>query len=251
LKLKGKFAAVTGSGTGIGRATAVAFAAEGAAKIALIGRRKDLLEETGQFVSAHGAVPLVIACDLTAPDEAKRAIREAAESFGGLDLLVNNAGIYEPGTVLSTDEETWDRTLDLNLKAVFLCSREALNHMIPRGGGSIVNIASYLGLIATRHSAAYCASKGGVVLLTKAMALDHASQNIRVNCLCPGGVDTPMMRASEPSPADMQRWADEHPLGRVATPEEIALAAVYLCSTDAAFITGAALPVDGGISAGW
>ena len=249
--LEGKLAIVTGGGTGIGRATAMRFAEDGAAAVALLGRRPEPLREVEREVTARGARAFVCPVDLTAAGEARRAVRESAASLGGLDILVNNAGIYEPGTAVATDEETWDRILDTNLKSAFLCSKEAMNHLIPRGGGSIVNIGSYLGLVGTAQSAAYCASKGGLVLLTKAMALDHARQGVRINCVCPGGVDTPMMRVSEPRPADLQRWAEEHPVGRVGTPDEVASLVAYVCSGASTWMTGAAIPLDGGISAGW
>jgi NAD(P)-dependent dehydrogenase (short-subunit alcohol dehydrogenase family) len=184
------------------------------------------------------------------PAECRAAVEATLERFGRLDILFNNAGVYYPHTVLDCTEEEWDLTVDISLKGTFLMSKYALPRMIAQGRGVIVNNASGWGLVGGDEAAAYCAAKGGVVLLTKAMAIDHARQGIRVNCVCPGDVDTPML------PADAQargmRWEDylasavNRPMGRIGRPEEIARAVLFLACDDSSFMTGASLVVDGG-----
>jgi NAD(P)-dependent dehydrogenase (short-subunit alcohol dehydrogenase family) len=175
-------------------------------------------------------------------------------AFGRLDVLVNAAGIIQRADVLATSEEQWDRTLAVNVKSVFLLARAAIPAMLAAGGGAIVNIASNWGLVGGARAAAYCASKGAVVTLTKALALDHGHQGIRVNCLCPGDVDTPMLRDEARqlglSWEAFREEAAANPLGRVGTPEDVAHAALFLASSAAAFVNGAALVVDGGFVAG-
>jgi NAD(P)-dependent dehydrogenase (short-subunit alcohol dehydrogenase family) len=251
-RLAGKIALITGGGTGMGRACALRFAKEGA-RVALAGRRLEPLESTAAEICAAGGEALAIACDVTRGADAGRAVRETAARFGGLHVLVNSAGVLHVSSVESISEGDWDRVLDVNLKGPFLMSRAALPEFRKAGGGAIVNIGSILGLVAMKERAAYCASKGGVTLLTKAMALDHAHENIRVNCICPSIVETDLVkelftRASDPEAARRARLASI-PLGRMGQPEDAAHLAVYLASEESAWVTGAAIPLDGGLTA--
>jgi NAD(P)-dependent dehydrogenase (short-subunit alcohol dehydrogenase family) len=204
---------------------------------------------TGQILETGGKA-IFIRTDVRKIDECRRAVDETLRAFGRLDILFNNAGVFCPHTTLDCSEEEWDFQLDINLKGTFLMSKSALPGMIQQGSGVIINNSSGWGLVGGDAAVAYCASKGGVVLLTKAMAIDHGRQGIRVNCICPGDVDTPML----PEDARMRglRWGDylagcaNRPLGRIGTAEEIAKAALFLASDDSSFMTGAALVVDGG-----
>ncbi|MBZ5541717.1 MAG: SDR family oxidoreductase [Acidobacteriia bacterium] len=251
-RLAGKIALITGGGTGLGRACALRFAQEGA-RVALAGRRLEPLESAAAEIRAGGGEALAIACDVTRAGDAARAVRETAARFGGLHVLVNNAGMLHVSSVESISEDDWDRVLEVNLKGPFLMSRAALPELRKAGGGAIVNIGSILGLVAMKERAAYCASKGGVTLLTKAMALDHAHENIRVNCICPAIVETDLVkelftRAPDPEAARRARLATI-PLGRMGQPEDAAHLAVYLASEESAWVTGAAIPLDGGLTA--
>ncbi len=245
---------VTGGNSGIGEATVRAFAAEGAAVVvaARDGRRSAAVVEA--IVSAGGTAD-AIDVDVTDPDRCSAAVQLAVDRYGGLDILFNNAGIiYRERTAETTTHSEWERTMAVNAGGTFLMSKFAVPEMLRRGGGAIINNASYYGLVGGRGVAAYAASKGAVVLLTKSMALDHASDGIRVNCICAGSVDTPMLSSEMEEMGGRaqveRRFAGKHPLGRIAQPEEIAAAVLYLASGDAAFVTGVALPVDGGITAG-
>lgn len=251
--LSGKVALITGGASGIGRATAVLFAREGAA-VAVA----DVDEARGRAVveqiAAEGGRAMWIACDVTRAADCRRAVERTVSELGGLDVLFNNAGIIRRATVVDTDEADWDRVMAVNVKSIFLMSRCAVPVMAAAGGGAIVNTASGWGLVGGQRAAAYCASKGAVVLLTKAMALDHGPQGIRVNCICPGDTDTAMLRGEAEQlgrPAELfLTESAERPLGRVGRPEEIAQAALYLAGDTASFVTGAALAVDGGGTAG-
>jgi NAD(P)-dependent dehydrogenase (short-subunit alcohol dehydrogenase family) len=192
--------------------------------------------------------------DVSKAEDCQLAVRQTVEKFGKLDILFNNAGIIKRSTVVETSEEEWDKVMSINVKSIFLLSKYAIPLMAKKGGGVIVNTASGWGLAGGRKAAAYCASKGAVVLLTKAMALDHAAQNIRVNCICPGDTDTPMLRSEarqlgKPENQFLSESA-QRPLGRIGKPEEIAQAALFLASDASSFITGTALVVDGGALAG-
>jgi len=248
--LKGKRALVTGAASGIGRAIAILFAQEGAA-VAVA----DLDSGRGQAVADEiirwGGRALFVACDVAKATDCERAVHKAVEAFGGLDVVVNNAGITVRRSVVDLEEADWDRVMAVNVKSVYLVSKAAIPIMQRAGkGGSIVNISSGWGLVGGANAAVYCASKGAVVLLTRAMALDFAADNIRVNCLAPGDTDTPMLRdeAAQLSEPEARFMADaaSRPLGRVGTPEEIAQAALFLASDASSFVTGATLVVDGG-----
>ncbi len=248
-RLERKVALITGGTSGIGRATAVLFAREGA-RVAVLGRDPGRGKDVVAEIEGAGGTAAFLQCDVRLAVECREAVGKTVDAFGGLDILFNNAGVYYPNTVVDCSEEEWDLTVDTGLKGTYLMSKFALPVMVAQGGGAIVNNASGWGLVGGDKAAAYCAAKGGVVLLTKAMAVDHSRQGIRVNCVCPGDVDTPML------PQDARRrgmsWesylvgASERPMGRIGQPEEIARAVLFLASDDASFITGAILAVDGG-----
>jgi NAD(P)-dependent dehydrogenase (short-subunit alcohol dehydrogenase family) len=251
--LSGKVALITGGASGIGRATALLFALEGAA-VAVA----DVDEASGQAVasevSSAGGRALFVRCDVTQAADCRRAVERTVARFGRLDILFNNAGVIRRASVLGTTEEEWDRLMAVNVKAVFLMSKYAIPPMIEGGGGVILNTGSGWGLKGGRIAAAYCASKAAVVNMTRAMALDHAGDNIRVNCICPGDTDTPMLRdeARQLGQAEAVFLTEsaDRPLRRIGKPEDIAQAALYLASDAAAFVTGTALVVDGGGLAG-
>ena len=253
MRLADKVALITGGASGIGRATALLFAREGAA-ISVV----DLDEAGGQAVTHeivdNGGKAIFVRCDVSQASDCQRAVQQTVDRLGGLDILFNNAGIIRRATVLETSGEEWDRVMAINVKSVFLLSKYAVPVMAQAGGGVIINTASGWGLVGGRRAAAYCASKGAVVLLTKAMALDHGDRNIRVNCLCPGDTDTPMLRheARQLGESDERFLAEaaERPLQRIGKPEDIAQAALYLASDASSFVTGTTLVVDGGGLAG-
>jgi meso-butanediol dehydrogenase/(S,S)-butanediol dehydrogenase/diacetyl reductase len=244
--LDGKVILLTGAGTGIGRACALAFAQEGAS-LALIGRRKEKLEAVAKECAGS---PLIVPADLAKKTEVDRAITETITRFGRLDVLVNNAGILFPGTVEEITEAQWDQTFQLNVKSVWQLSRAALPHFRKTGGGVIINVASVLGINGARKRASYAPSKGAVVLLTKCMAIDHGHENIRVNAICPSFVETDLTAAviaGAPDPEAVRRERiGVHPIGRLGRPEDIAGLAIFLASDAASWVTGAIYPVDGG-----
>lgn len=251
--LEGKVALITGGASGIGEATARLFAREAAAVVIV-----DINEAAGralaqEIVRDAGRV-LFVRADVTRAADCEAAVRATVEAFGRLDVLFNNAGIIRRASVLETREEEWDRVLAVNVKSIFLMSRAAIPVMASSGGGAIVNTGSGWGLVGGRNAAAYCASKAAVVNLTRAMALDHADQRIRVNCVCPGDTDTPMLREEarqlgEPLPRFLEESA-RRPLGRMGRPEEIAQAVLFLACDASSYVTGTALVVDGGGLAG-
>ncbi len=245
-RLKNKIALITGAGTGIGRAIALAFVREGA-KVVLVGRRKEPLATLAQEV---GPSSLTLAGDISKQSEIDRILAEVVARFGGLNVLVNNAGILHIGTAEQITEEQWDETFAINVRGLWLLSRAVLPYMRKAGGGSIVNVASVLGINGARKRASYAPSKGAVVLLTKCMAIDHGAENIRVNAICPSFIETDLTaevirKAPDPAGVRRERIA-VHPIGRLGQPEDIAGLAVYLGSDESSWVTGSVLPVDGG-----
>ncbi|PYT70055.1 MAG: hypothetical protein DMG39_16790 [Acidobacteria bacterium] len=251
-RLAGKVALITGGGTGIGRATALAFACQGA-NVAVAGRRLEKVKEVAGEIKKQGGAALALQCDVTRAKDAERTVAETAKKFGKVNVLVNNAGTLSVSTVDTISEEDWDRVITVNLKGPFLMSRAALKEFRKVGGGAIVNIGSVLGLVAMKDRAAYCASKGGVTMLTKAMALDHAHENVRVNCICPSIVETELVKGlfddSEQGRRLKQSRVGTIPLGRFGKPMDVAELAVFLASEESSWITGAAIPLDGGLTA--
>jgi meso-butanediol dehydrogenase / (S,S)-butanediol dehydrogenase / diacetyl reductase len=251
-RLSGKVALITGGGTGIGRAIALAFAREGAS-VSLAGRRLEKLKEVCSQIEKQGGSAIALQCDVSHAKDAGRAISETSKKFGKLNVLVNNAGTLSVSTVDTITEEDWDRVITVNLKGPFLMSRAALTEFRKHGGGAIVNIGSVLGLVAMKDRAAYCASKGGVTMLTKAMALDHAHENVRVNCICPSIVETELVKSlfddSEQGKRLKQSRMGTIPLGRFGKPADVAELAVFLGSEESSWLTGAAIPLDGGLTA--
>jgi NAD(P)-dependent dehydrogenase (short-subunit alcohol dehydrogenase family) len=245
-RLAGKIAMVTGAGSGIGRACALALASEGA-RVALIGRRKDRLEAVAREIGNNA---LVVAADVSKKPDIGLIVERIAAHFGGLNVLVNNAGVLHPGTVEQVTEQQWDETFNVNVRGVWLLSRAVLPQLRKAGGGSIINIASVLGINGVRNRACYAPSKGAVVLLTKCMAIDHGHENIRVNAICPAFVETELTAAVLREAADPEAMRRErisaHPIGRLGQPEDIAGMAVYLASDESSWVTGAVFPVDGG-----
>lgn len=249
MRLANKVALITGGTSGIGEATALLFGKEGA-KVAITGRN----EERGRAVVAqlrkNGGDGIFVRTDVRLAADCRRAVDETLHVFGKLDILFNNAGTFYAHTAVDCSEEEWDEQIDTNLKGAFLMSKFALPSMIAQGSGVIIHNSSGWGIVGGDKAVAYCASKGGMVLMTKAMAIDHGPQGIRVNCVCPGDVETPML----PADAKLRGVAWEkylegcraRALGRIGTPEEIAKAVLFLASDDSSFMTGASLVVDGG-----
>jgi NAD(P)-dependent dehydrogenase (short-subunit alcohol dehydrogenase family) len=252
-QLDGKTAIITGGAGGIGRATALLFAREGAA-VSIVDLNREAGAALASEISAGGGRANFEMADVTRAADCHRVMERAAKQFGDVHILFNNAGIIRRASVVDITEEDWDQVMAVNVKSVFLMSREVIPLMAKTGVGSIINTASGWGLAGGARAAAYCASKGAVVLLTKAMAIDHGWQNIRVNCICPGDTDTAMLRgeARQLGETEDKFLSDsaKRPLGRVGTAEEIAQAALYLASDASSFVTGTALVVDGGGLAG-
>ncbi len=256
MRLQGKVALVTGAASGIGRATAILFGQEGA-KVMCADLNGEGARATAEAIAQGGGEAAWTQVDVSRDADAQRMVRETVERFGRLDILFNNAGVEFSGPVTAVPEERWDWLLDINLKGVYLGCKYAIPEMQKVGGGAIVNTASGAGLMGIAGLSTYCASKGGVVLLTKSLAVEWAAQGIRVNAVCPGVIRTPMVEralnvlggSQDPEEA-WRRLGQVHPIGRVGQPEEVARAVLFLASDEASFITGVALPVDGGWAAG-
>lgn len=251
--MKGRVALITGGASGIGRATALLFAREGAA-VAVADVNEAGGKAVAQAIVDGGGRAIFLRCDVTRAADCERAVQRTVDELGGLDILFNNAGIMRRADVVDTTEDEWDRVMAVNVKSVFLMSKCAVPVMAQAGGGVIINTGSGWGLKGGRNAVSYCASKGAVVNMTRAMALDHGGQKIRVNCICPGDTDTPMLRdeARQLGEPDERFLADaaNRPLRRIGMPEDIAQAALYLASDASSFITGTTLVVDGGGLAG-
>jgi NAD(P)-dependent dehydrogenase (short-subunit alcohol dehydrogenase family) len=251
--LEGKTAIITGGASGIGRATAFLLAREGAS-ILIVDVNEAAGKQVEREISLSGGRGSFEVADVTRTADCRRAVQRGIEAFGGVSILFNNAGIIRRASIIDTSEEDWDRVMSVNVKSIFLMSREVVPLMAQSGGGVIINTASGWGLTGGSKAAAYCASKGAVVLLTKAMAIDHGPQNIRVNCICPGDTDTAMLRNEAEqlgeNTSEFLAGSARRPLGRLGKPDEIAQAALYLASDASSFVTGTALVVDGGGLAG-
>ncbi len=240
---------ITGGGTGIGRAAAFAFGAEGA-RVTIGGLERDELDRTVADLAGDGVEARADRLDVRDPEGVSRFVQDAVDAFGRLDVVVNCAGTSAVGNVADMSEEEWDLVFDTNVKGVFLVSRAAIPHLAASERGAIVNVASQLAVAAVGGFAAYCASKAAVVHLSRALALELIPHGVRVNCVCPGGTDTPLLRRAFPGGVGPQGTLDDlvasHPIGRLARPAEIADAIVYLASPQASFAVGASLVVDGG-----
>jgi NAD(P)-dependent dehydrogenase (short-subunit alcohol dehydrogenase family) len=251
-RLANKVALVTGASSGIGRATSIAFACEGA-KVVLASRSEENSLETLRMVEAVGGEGIFVKTDVTVAKDVENLVQKTLETYGQLDCAFNNAGMGGPaGPLFQLEEQDFEQIIDVNLKGVWLCLKYELPAMLARGGGSIVNMSSVAGLIGSVGTAAYTASKHGVVGLTKVAALEYAQAKVRVNVVCPSVIDKTVMidQIKVVNPAIYTYLLGTHPIGRIGEPEEVAKAVVWLCSDEASFITGIALPVDGGTVAG-
>jgi len=244
MRLENKVALITGAGSGIGRAAALLFAKEGAAA-AIVDITSKGGTETVEMIKGIDRDAIFVYADVSKALDVEKSIKSVVEKYGKLDILFNNAGVAQDCSVVEMSEDEWDRVINVNLKSVFLCSKYAIPHMIKQGEGIIINTASTLGLIAEPNCGAYCASKGGVIALTRALAVEYAPYNIRVNCICPGPTATPMILKEPQQQVDVSYV----PLKRLGKPEEIAHAALFLASEESAYVTGSVLIVDGGTTA--
>jgi NAD(P)-dependent dehydrogenase (short-subunit alcohol dehydrogenase family) len=245
MRLSGKVAIITGGGSGIGKAIAQAFVREGA-KVVIAGRDTKRLDRAAVEI---GGECLAVSADVSSTNDVQKLVSAAMETFKRIDILVNNAAMLLPGTAESISEEDFDQTFNINVRGLWLLSRAVLPHMRATGGGSIINIGSVLSLLGARNRVAYSASKGAVMAMTKAMALDHAAENIRVNCIAPGIVATEMVEKFNTDEVARRQREAMHPMGRFGQPEEVANAAVFLASDESGWTTGSMITVDGGYSA--
>jgi len=252
MRLADRVALITGATSGIGRATALLLAREGA-RVALTGRNDERGRAVVAEINAAGGDATYLHSDVCREADCRAAVGQAISEFGRLDILFNNAGVFFANTAVECTEEEWDAQVDTSLKGAFLMSKHALPHMIRRGRGSIIHNSSGWGIVGGDRAVAYCAAKGGLILMAKAMAIDHGRQGVRVNCVCPGDVDTPMLPEDARNRGlDWQKYLEgcaNRPLGRIGTADEIAKAVLFLASDDSSFVTGAAIVVDGGGSA--
>lgn len=252
MRFEGKVAVVTGASSGIGRATAIAFAREGAA-VVIVDKNREWGEEVAREIQEQGGDALYVHTDITQETEVQAMVQDVTGHWGRLDILVNNAGIYYQADVIHTPWDVWNSVLAVNLTGAFLCTKYAVPAMVRGGGGAVINVASEAALVGIKGQVAYNVSKGGMIALTRSCAVDLAGQGIRVNCVCPGTTDTPLVREAvnrAPDPSAARRALEEvRPLNRLGTPEEIASAVLYLASSEAGYATGAILSVDGGYTA--
>ncbi len=252
-RLNRKIVLITGAGSGIGKAVALLFAKEGAL-VTVCDLDSDAANKTASQIVEEGGRAISVCADVGKGKQVERMVRSTVREFGGLDILVCSAGVRGPtGPLIDASEADWEHVFATNAKGIFLCAKHAIPEMRRRGGGSIVNIASVVGLSGSKMLGPYSASKGAAVLMTKTMALNHAHESIRVNCVCPGSTETPMLMgtfARQPTNEEKmtirERYVSYHPIGRLGRPDEIANAVLFLASDEASFITGVALPVDGG-----
>lgn len=252
MKLQDRVAVITGAGSGIGQAMALQFAREGA-RILAADINGDAAQQTVGMVTDAGGTCQSYPVDVTQPEQVRAMIDQALATYGQLDILCNNAGIGSTTDVVDCEPEDWDRVMTVNVKSVFLGCKYAVPHMVQQQRGVIINTASVAGMVGIVKRAAYCASKGAVIALTRQVAVEYVKQGIRVNCLCPGTVDSPwverLLAQADDRVAARQALEARQPMGRLGTPEEVAAAALYLASDDAAFITGTGLVLDGGWTA--
>jgi NAD(P)-dependent dehydrogenase (short-subunit alcohol dehydrogenase family) len=249
-ELQGKVGIVTGGTSGIGRETAVLFAMAGAT-VVVAGRRESQGKETMDLVRAAGGDGLFLKTDVSRVGEVRALVQKTVEKFGRLDVAFNNAGVEGAWIpIVEQSEEDWDRVIDINLKGVWLCLKYEIQQMLKQGGGAIVNMASVAGLIGAAGAGTYCASKHGVIALTKTAALENARKGIRVNVVCPAVIETPMGERIFGAPEIRKHMEGAHPIGRFGTPREVAEAVVWMCSDRASFMTGQSLVLDGGFLAG-
>jgi len=252
MKLHEKCAIVTGGTSGIGKATALLFAREGA-KVVLVGRDESRGRATASIIDKEGGQATFVKADVSRSSDVKKMVEETIQTYRRIDILFNNAGVNPIGTAVDTPEEVWNYVISVNLTGAFLCCKYVLPHMLKQGGGVIINMGSVNSFMAFENEVAYDASKGGVLMLTKATALDFAKRNIRVNCICPGIIKTPLVQkiSDESGEPTIDAIRKKHPMNRLGLPEEVAKVALFLASDDSSFITGEAIAVDGGILAGW
>ena len=249
MDLSGRSAVITGAASGIGRASAELLAEAGAA-VALLDVNDELGDETRRAIERSGGEAVFEACDVSSPEDCRRAVGSVMERFGRIDILFNNAGIIRRRDAVQLSEAEWDLTLDISLKGAWLMSRQVVPHMIRGGGGSIINTGSGWSLKGGPRAVAYCAAKAGILNMTRAMALDFGAHNIRVNCVCPGDIDTPLLRGEAADLGrDWEEFAEEaadRPLRRLGTPEDAAKAVLFFAGDLSSWVTGAHLVVDGG-----
>jgi NAD(P)-dependent dehydrogenase (short-subunit alcohol dehydrogenase family) len=249
MRLEGKVALVTGAASGIGRAIALLFAEEGAT-VAIMGRRENILEELVSELTARGGEGLVVSGDVSDPEVCNNICERVYKAYGTFDILVNNAAVLERGTCVDTSDAAWHRMVTTNLAGPFYMCRAAIPYMLKSRGGVILNVSSVVAHVGEKNLSAYCATKSGLTTLTKSIALDFGTKGIRANTLCPAYVETDLNRDHiERLRQDKDKWDKiiyDHPMGRIGTPEEVAKAALFLCSDDASWVTGIDLPVDGG-----
>ena len=249
MRLKGKTALITGGGEGIGKATALLFCKEGA-KVGITGRKKVKLDAVIKETEGGGEI-IAFPGDVSREEDVKKTVQDFVKKLKKIDILFNNAGVLETGTVTTTTLESWDKIIDINVKGLFLMCKYVIPHMIKNGGGSIINNASIAGLIGCPNTVAYCTSKGAVMQFTRSIALDHVKQGIRVNTICPGFIRTKMNEDFIGNPPDAQKKLDEMaaqivPMGKRGEPIDIAYGVLYLASDESRYVTGASLVIDGG-----